>query len=464
MYEAHFGLRSPPFHITPDPGLLFLTPGHQEALGTVLYGILGRKGFVLLTGEVGTGKTTVLRRALEHFPADQAEVIYVLQPVLTPGDFLRMLQRELAGEDEVLDAASDLDAVVADIQKRLIARHRKGRIVVIAIDEAQTMPPEALETLRLLSNLETATEKLLQIVLVGQPELETLLARHELRQLEQRIAVRARIPPLTRGEAHRYIAHRLDASAETSVRPFSRAAEAFLVEEARGNPRRLNILCDNALLNAYGHGARKVSLSIAREAAKPLAGREKPSRLRLPFRFRPAYAAAAGLLILLPALWVATDPLSLFSRSAEAVGPSAQNSSTQPAFTLTTPAEKPAPASEPATAAAPPALPLAPIDTVVPVERPRAVPPLPPGADAAPAGVPSPAAPPAAGAPVRRALAAGETVLRLCIKVYGGCSGEELRVIQKANPEIANLSRVQVGQVIVFPAINNGRTARAPGG
>lgn len=458
MYEAHFGLRSPPFHVTPDPGLLFLTPGHQEALGTVLYGILGRKGFVLLTGEVGTGKTTVLRRALEHFPPDQAEVIYILQPILSPGEFLRVLQRELAGEEEVLPTATDLDAVVADLQKRLIARHKKGRIVVIAIDEAQTMPPEALETLRLLSNLETATEKLLQIVLVGQPELETLLSRHELRQLEQRIAVRARIPPLSRAEAHRYIAHRLDASAEKPVRPFSKSAEAYLIEQANGNPRRLNILCDNALLNAFGHGAKKVSLAVARDAARPLLG-QKPARAR-GFEFRPAYAIAAAVLLALPVLWFATDPVSLFSRPAEALSTTTPQPDIQPSLTMTTPPPPPAPAPEPPKAEVP--TPLAPIETVVPVERTRATPPLPPVASAPPP--PAPVAPASTGGTVRRPLAAGETVLKLCIKVYGSCSGEELRVIQKANPEIANLSKVHVGQMINFPAVNNGRTARAPGG
>ncbi len=453
MYEAHFGLRTAPFHVTPDPGLLFLTPGHQEALGTVLYGILGRKGFVLLTGEVGTGKTTVLRRALEHFPADQAEVLYILQPVLSPGEFLRMLQRELAAEGEVLPPGEDLDAVVADIQKRLLDRHRRGRLVIIAIDEAQTMPPEALETLRLLSNLETATEKLLQIVLVGQPELDGLLARHELRQLEQRIAVRARIPPLTRAEAHRYIAHRLDAAADQPVRPFSRAAEAFLVEQAAGNPRRLNILCDNALLNAFGHGVKKVSYAIAREAARPLQG-EKAPRRRLVFAFGsvPLVAAAAvGALILLPVLWFATDPPAFFSRPAEALS----TASTQPPPQAFPPEPLVAAREEPSKPETPPqALP----EVVVPVRKTEAVPPIPP------VSAPRPAPPaPAAAGPVRRPVAAGETVLRLCIDVYGECGAEELGAVRKANPGIRNLSRVQVGQVIVFPAVNNGRTARAPG-
>jgi len=452
MYEAHFGLRSAPFHVTPNPGLLFLTPGHQEALGTVLYGILGRKGFVLLTGEVGTGKTTVLRRALEHFPPDQAEVIYILQPVLSPGEFLRLLQRELAAESEVLPPAEDLDTVVADIQKRLLDRHKKGRVVVIAIDEAQTMPPEALETLRLLSNLETATEKLLQIVLVGQPELDTLLARHELRQLEQRIAVRARIPPLSRTEAHRYIAHRLDAVADKPVRPFSRAAETYLIEQAAGNPRRLNILCDNALLNAFGHGAKKVSYAIAREAARPLQG-EKTPRRRLALGTPSLIAAAAvGALILLPLLWFATDPPSFFSRPAEALSATGTEPPADPQPEPLVAAREEL--SKPETPPPPQPLP----EAAVPVRKTEAVPPVPPVSASLPV-VPAPVS----AAPVRRPVAAGETVLRLCTDVYGECGAEELGAIRKANPGIRNLSRVQVGQVIVFPAVNNGRTARAPG-
>uniref|UniRef100_UPI000E66897C ExeA family protein n=1 Tax=Desertibaculum subflavum TaxID=2268458 RepID=UPI000E66897C len=280
MYEGYFGLRAAPFQVTPDPRLLMLTAAHQEALAAILYGIMARKGFVTITGEVGVGKTTVLRHALDQVSADNADVLHLVQPVHSASELLQTLRSELAPEDTTPPETSDHGRLVADIQAALLRRLEQGRSVVVAIDEAQTMPVDALESLRLLSNFETRTAKLLQVVLVGQPELDEILDRPELRPLNQRIAVRARIGPLSPDDSRRYLEHRIAAAGGTVAELFTPGALRVLLREAEGYPRRLNIMCDNALMNAYGHESRKVTSRIAREALEPLTYRPPPRPLR----------------------------------------------------------------------------------------------------------------------------------------------------------------------------------------
>jgi general secretion pathway protein A len=272
MYIDYYGLQNEPFHITPDPARIFLSPGHKDAIGTILYGLGARKGFMAVTGDAGAGKTTVLRYCLASLPKTY-DVVYVLQPALPPSELLCLIYRELVGKRasrRLLDRADGISEIVAAIHAHLFKVFDQGRSVVIVIDEAQNMPIQTLESLRVLSNLETDTEKLLQIVLVGQSELNEKLARHEMRQLDQRIAVRTHIPALTQAEAQRYIEHRLALAGRTTTELFTRQAVSVILRAANGNARRLNVLCDNALMNGFGHNAPLVTRQIAREVSDQL--------------------------------------------------------------------------------------------------------------------------------------------------------------------------------------------------
>jgi general secretion pathway protein A len=271
MYHEFYGLSRSPFHVTPDPSCLFLTNGHKDSVGAILYGIEARKGFIAVTGDAGVGKTTALRYCLEHLDRETYELAYLFQPALAPREFYAVLYRELFGRSPLGGYGVDMEvsAIVEAIHKRLLSLFDQGKSVVVVIDEAQNMPIETLESLRVLSNLETDREKLLQIVLVGQTELENKLLRHELRQLDQRIAVRARIPALTTIQAVQYIEYKVELAGGVAADIFTNSAGWILISAARGNPRRLNMYCDNALMNGYGYGIRRVNAHVAWEAVQP---------------------------------------------------------------------------------------------------------------------------------------------------------------------------------------------------
>jgi type II secretory pathway predicted ATPase ExeA len=295
LYAKFFGFRTDPFHVTPDASLVFLTRAHREAIGVLEYGLRERKGFVVITGEVGVGKTTVLRHSLRRLDPTTSAIVYVLQPNLTPHQLVTFIWNELTGETDPGAAPSTLDPaeLMRHLLFRLKALYDTGKLTVIVIDEAHSMPVETLESLRLLSNLETDKQKLVQIVLAGQPELDDKLARHELRQLNQRIAVRTRIDNLSKTEAIAYIQYRLDMAAGHHVEIFAKRALDYITTVSGGNPRRLNIFCDNALINALGYRERLVTRSIAAEAIEPHLGRERVAR---PMSGRYV-ALAASLLI-----------------------------------------------------------------------------------------------------------------------------------------------------------------------
>jgi general secretion pathway protein A len=248
-----------------------LTDGHKDSIGAILYGIEARKGFIAVTGDAGVGKTTALRYCLGQLDRETYELVYLFQPALAPGEFYAVLYRELFGRSPLWGYVVEMEvsAIVDAIHKRLLSLFDRGKSVVVVIDEAQNMPIETLESLRVLSNLETDREKLLQIVLVGQTELENKLARHELRQLDQRIAVRARIPTLTTSQAVRYIEYKVGIAGGVAGEIFTDSAGWILIAAAKGNPRRLNMYCDNALMNGYGHGVRRVNTRVAWEAVQP---------------------------------------------------------------------------------------------------------------------------------------------------------------------------------------------------
>jgi general secretion pathway protein A len=264
VYLNYYLLRQPPFGITPDPDFFYLSPSHREALAAILYGVENRRGFIAVTGEVGTGKTTVLRALLQRTKPDRVKTVYLFNPDVSFQELLRAVFLELGLQIPV----NDIDLAVRHLHRYLIECYRQGMHVVLFVDEAQQMPVETLERMRVLSNLETGKEKLLQIVLSGQPELEAKLARHELRQLHQRIAVWARLRPLTRKEACGYIDHRLGRVQYGNTPVFNKAALRRIVRHARGVPRVINMVCENALVIGYGRQCRPIGRRVVREVIR----------------------------------------------------------------------------------------------------------------------------------------------------------------------------------------------------
>jgi general secretion pathway protein A len=254
MYLKAFGLQRNPFGMTPDPSMLFLTEQHREALTGLTYAILGRKGFVALVGEAGTGKTILLTRALQFLPADRIQSSVILNPALTPDEFLEMTLLDFG-----LDAgAASKPQRLRKLQDFLLQGREAGKISVLIIDEAHKLSHEVLEEVRLLGNFEDRESKLLQIVLIGQSELNDILNRENLRQLKQRIAVRLKIQPLSGEDGSRYIEHRWTRAGGTIPLPFGREAMSRITAYSRGIPRIVNVICDNSLMNAFGRGSTRV--------------------------------------------------------------------------------------------------------------------------------------------------------------------------------------------------------------
>jgi general secretion pathway protein A len=270
MYTSFFGLREKPFAITPDPRYLYLSERHAEALAHLLYGINESGGFIQLTGEVGTGKTTVVRTLLSRIPHN-TDVAVILNPRVTPTEFLMTICEELGVS--VADADRDSAKQMVDaLNRRLLSAHAEGRRVIVLVDEAQNLSVDVLEQVRLLTNLETPTQKLLQIILIGQPELRELLDRTELRQLAQRITGRYHLKPLSRDETKAYVRHRLRVAGATEE-IFTPAALSELHRLSLGIPRVINVACDRALLGAYTQETRKITAALVRRAAGEVYGR-----------------------------------------------------------------------------------------------------------------------------------------------------------------------------------------------
>lgn len=267
MYQSYYGFAEMPFHITPDPKFLYLSPPHHEALQHLKYGVAERKGFIVLVGEVGCGKTTLCRKFLGELDPTKYDTALVLNPRLTETQMLKAILTEL-GETQLARSRNDL---VAQVNAVLLQRIAAGREIVLIIDEAQNLSFEVFEQVRLLSNLETDKQKLLQIVLMGQPELKEKLAAEELRQLRQRILVHYELRPLTRDEADRYIHHRLTLAGGSGRPRFTPWALRHLFRASRGIPRIINNLCDKALLSAFVRDSDEVSYWDARRASRDLA-------------------------------------------------------------------------------------------------------------------------------------------------------------------------------------------------
>jgi len=293
MYLDFYHLKKKPFHVTPNPEFLYLSPTHREALASIVYGVEQRKGIIEVTGEVGTGKTTILRSYLGQTDPERLKAAYVFNPNVSFPALLKNFFQELG----LTPKSGEAHEMIEQFYLFLIDEYKKDNTVVLVVDEAQNMPVETLENLRLLSNLETATDKLLQIVLCGQPELENHLGRKELRQLSQRIVVRAHLSSLSRKESLEYIRHRLStACCETDI--FTPAALARIVDKAKGIPRVINILCDNALITGYGYQEKNVSSRTAMEVIADL--ERKPS-----LKYREWRIAVLSFLLLLTAgYWI----------------------------------------------------------------------------------------------------------------------------------------------------------------
>jgi len=336
MYLAFYGLAEKPFSITPDPRYLYLSGHHAEALAHLVYGIDEAGGFIQLTGEVGTGKTTIIRSLLAR-SHKSAEIALILNPRMNAPEFMLAICEEL-GILVPDDAIGSVKELIDILNRHLLRVHADGRRVVLIVDEAQNLAPELLEQVRLLTNLETETQKLLQIILIGQPELRDLLARNDLRQLAQRITGRYHLDPLSRAETEGYVKHRLRIAGATSEL-FTGGALRELYRVSGGVPRLINIISDRALLGGYSEDRHRIPAGMVRRAAGEVFGR------RLLPAWLPWCIGAASVAVIAGGLWL-TLPL------LRAPAPTATTAATAPVVATPAAAQAsavPAPAPVPAT-------------------------------------------------------------------------------------------------------------------
>jgi general secretion pathway protein A len=301
MYTSFFGLNEKPFSITPDPRYLFMSERHGEALAHLVYGVTESGGFIQLTGEVGTGKTTLVRTLLLNKMPENADVAVVLNPQLSVIEFLATICEEL--HIEVPHNKGSVKALTDGLNRHLLKAHSEGRRTILVVDEAQNLTPAVLEQVRLLTNLETAKQKLLQIILIGQEELRDLLARNDLRQLAQRITARYHLEPLSRDETSSYIEHRLKVAGALGE-VFDAGARKEIYRLSQGVPRVVNVICDRALLGAYAQESRRVNPRLIRQAAAEVRGELESS----PWVRRAAIAVGIiGVAVIAASIWSVTQ-------------------------------------------------------------------------------------------------------------------------------------------------------------
>jgi general secretion pathway protein A len=323
MYTEYFQLAKKPFGMTPDPAFLYLTRHHREALAGITYAILDRKGFLVLSGLAGTGKTTVLTSVLRSLPASRVRTSVILNPTLTPAEFL-----EMAMIDFGIAAIPESKAQrLWKLQSFLLEAKQAGQVCALIIDEAHKLSTQLLEEIRLLGNFEHADEKLLQILLIGQAELDEVLARKELWQLKQRISVRLSIPPLSAAATGEYIAHRWAKAGGSEPNPFSAPAVARIALLSQGIPRLINSICDNALALAFADSAQTVDVQHIQSVAKDLYLTEPVAEKAAPAVPPPPSAAVNGSETFVPVrlrtlerYGPAPAKSSIFARWAERLG------------------------------------------------------------------------------------------------------------------------------------------------
>ena len=466
MYLAFFGFKEKPFNLTPDPKFLYLNASYREALAALHYGVGDRKGFVSLIGEAGTGKTTLLRRLLSELPRETRSVL-VINPAIGFEEMLRFILSDLGKPQP--STATKLDMLEA-LNAELLDTLARGGNVVVLIDESQDLTIPVLEELRLLSNLETAKEKILQLVLAGQPEFDALLARREIRQLRQRISVRARLRALARSEVQAYVAARIAAAGGDVRGLFTKPALFRLWQFSGGVPRLINAACDNALVTAYAAGRRTIGWRDIGEAMRDLRRHVPWVPKRFAFRAGTLLGAAAVGAAIVGGMWLLRERQDVpFSVAANSQPPPVAGDLPVPAIPPVPPvAAAPSPGAAPATrelAAADPA-PAPPTG-----ENPAADPPSHPGVAviapvvAEPSPVASPAAPDhvALGATDRDATAerrttdvqvrvtSGDNLTEIARRYYGSAGPRVLEAIKDANPWMRDPDVLWVGKVVVLP-------------
>lgn len=389
MYLNFFNLKKEPFQITPDPSFLYLSPGHKEALASIIYGVEQKKGFVVIVGAVGVGKTTILRAYLEKTDKERLRTIYLFNANISYYNLLKFIFRELS----IASESDEICEMVNQLHQVLINEYREGRNVLLLIDEAQNMPVDTLENIRMLSNLETATEKLIQIVFSAQPEFEKTLNLEELKQLKQRVAVKAIISPLNREEGLIYIHHRLKRAADKETVIFTPYALKEIVRNAKGIPRVINVLCDNSLITAFGYGKKKVGLGVVREIAHDF-GMQRP----LYVRWRPKFLIVT--LIALGAYLGCNEPMVSIGGKPD---------------------------------------------------LPKRAIKIPPRAQTEPSAGKGKVVPVGEKAFVNRVVEKGDTLAKLIKEVYGHVDNKMIGLVKKANPHIENENLIIEGGRITFP-------------
>jgi general secretion pathway protein A len=303
MYEGFFGLRERPFDLTPNPRFLVMTDVHREALSNLEYGIASRTGITLLVGDAGTGKTTLIRTALERQP-ERVHCVHLQNPALTRGEFVEMLAWRFELSDRARESKT---ALLLELEEVLKRRADAGESTVLLIDEAQSLPRDILEEIRLLANIETNERKLLSVIMAGQPEVTSLLNDESLRQLKQRVALRCELRPLTLQETAGYIAGRIRSAGGVGAQVFTREAVTLIHDRSRGIPRTISVICDNALLTGFAVGQRPVNSNTIREVCRDFdlgreaAATEFPSEPQPPAPAAPSGGGSSGLLVMGPA-------------------------------------------------------------------------------------------------------------------------------------------------------------------
>ena len=476
MYRAFFGFREKPFNLTPDPKFLYLNASYREALAALHYGVVDRKGFVSLIGEAGTGKTTLLRRLLSELPRETRSVL-VINPAIGFEEMLRFILSDLGRPPA--PGATKLDMLEA-LNAELLETLARGGNVVVLIDEAQDLTIPVLEELRLLSNLETAKEKILQLVLAGQPEFDALLARPEIRQLRQRISVSARLRPLARAEVKAYVGARIAAAGGDVRGLFTGPALFRLWWFSGGVPRLVNAACDNALVTAYARGKRTIGWREIGEAMRDLRRQVTwgPSRVGRAAALVAAALVGGGLavagLMLAREGWVfwparTSAPSVAPSATAAAVAPTPGTIAPSVASTEippvpaggvpVAPTDLASPVAAAVVVASPTAAPVASV-TVTPGSLATAT----PEPSATPESTPTPQQDTRGETPRsqnERALqpddlsvrvTAGDTLTDLAVRYYGSASPRVLAAIRSANPWLDDPNVIMVGRTLVLPA------------
>jgi len=433
MYLNFYNLRKEPFHITPDPEFLYLSPSHKEALAAIIYCIEYKKGFVAIIGDVGVGKTTVLRSYLDSAERKSRKIIYVFNARLTFEGLLKTIFQDL----EIENPPSDTMEMVNKLYEVLIEEYKQGNSVVLVIDEAQNMPIETLENLRMLSNLETSKDKLIQIVLVGQNEFEETLNLSELHQLKQRIAIRSRIVPLTRTESLDYTKYRLQKAGSNHDSVFTNVALKNIINEADGIPRIINILCDNALIAGFGYQEKPVGTKVVKEVIADFRGKKRSSFSRW---WIPAASTLSAIVLLAlfmrPHAGVLVKKIEMFASSPQSE-PVAQvsaarkeirkmNNIKQAESTVSKQVESQKVSGQKSDQ---PTQIHGQAEVPQPVEesRPRA-------------------------AARARTVKPGDTLTKLAEETYGKADEMVFEVIKKNNPQLSNINLIHAGSKIVLPA------------